>query len=91
MSIVVRYHPAGLTGETYDRVSSKVQESNWPPDGLVLHVCFGTEGDLKVSEVWDSQEQWQAHTQELMPVLQEHGVEFAGEPEVFEAHRVEKG
>jgi hypothetical protein len=91
MSIVVRYHPAGLTGETYDKVSSTVRESNWPPDGLVLHVCFGTDGDLKVSEIWDSQEQWQAHTQELMPVLQENGVEFAGEPEVFEAHRVEKG
>ena len=89
MSIVVRYTPAGLTAETYDRVSSKVQEGNWPPEGLVLHVCFGSDGDLRVSEVWDSKEQWQAHTEELMPILQEGGVEFAGEPEVFEAHNIE--
>jgi hypothetical protein len=90
MSIVVRYNPSSLTGETYDTVSSKVQSGNWPPDGLDYHVCFGSEGNLKVSEIWDSQEQWQAHTQELMPILQEAGIEFAGEPEVLEVHNIER-
>ena len=91
MSIVVRFNPTGLTKETYDKVSSKVQESDWPPDGLVLHVAFGDDGDLKVSEIWDSREQFEAFGERLMPVLTEAGIEFAGEPQVFEAHNLEMG
>lgn len=91
MSIVVRFNPTSLTKEAYDKVSNQLQESgNWPPDGLDYHVCFGSEGDLKVSEIWDSREQFQAFGEQLMPVLTEAGIEFSGEPEVFEVHNVEK-
>jgi hypothetical protein len=90
MSIVVRYNPTSLTAETYDRVSSQVQEGDWPPDGMDYHVCFGSEGTLKVSEIWDSREQFEAFGERLMPVLTEAGIEFSGEPDVFEVHNIEK-
>jgi hypothetical protein len=32
----------------------------WPPDGMDYHVCFGQDGDLRVSEIWDSQEKFEA-------------------------------
>ena len=62
----------------------------WPPDGLDYHVCFGSEGDLRVSEVWDSREQFEAFGERLMPVLAEAGIEFPAPPDIFEAHAVQK-
>jgi hypothetical protein len=89
MSIVVRYSPTGLTKETYDKVSDQMDGSDdWPPDGLDLHVCFGTDGDLRVSEIWDSEEQWRSFSEKLMPALKEGGVQLAGDPEIFEVHNM---
>jgi hypothetical protein len=91
MSIVVRFHPTSLTAETYDKVSSQVQESgDWPPDGMDYHVCFGTDGDLMVSEIWDSREQLDAFGERLMPILSQAGIEMSAEPDVFEVHNIEK-
>jgi hypothetical protein len=88
MSIVVRYHPASLTAEKYDATTSQLEAAGlaWPPDGLDYHVCFGTDGNLAVSEIWDSREQWQAFGERLMPLLAEAGIEMSGEPDVFEVH-----
>jgi hypothetical protein len=90
MSILVRYNPDGLTKETYDKVSAKMQESDWPPDGLVLHVAFGDDGDLRVSEVWESQEQLEKFSEKLRPALEEAGVQMSGDPEFYDVHYVEK-
>jgi hypothetical protein len=91
MSILVRFNPDGLTKETYDKVNDKLHDSEWPPDGLVLHVAFGDDGDLKVSEVWESREQMDAFGERLMPVLEEAGVQMSAEPQYFDVHYVDKG
>ena len=73
----------------YDESVRRLKESEgWPPAGLVYHVMFGSEGDLRVSEIWDSREQMQAFGERLMPILADIGIEFSGPPEVFEAHNV---
>ena len=91
MSIVVRYAPTGLTRAQYDDVSRRMEEAgDWPPDGLDIHVLFGSEGDLRVSEIWDSEEQFRAFTERLLSVLSEVGVQIGGEPEVFEVHELQK-
>jgi hypothetical protein len=90
MSIVVRFHPASLTAEKYDASTSKLEEAGveFPPEGLDYHVCFGSDGDLKVSEIWDSREQFEAFGERLMPVLADTGITFSAEPEVFEVHNI---
>jgi D-mannonate dehydratase len=90
MSILARFSPAGLTRETYDQVSEKLEASDWPPAGLQLHVAFGDDGDLKVSEIWESREQMEAFGERLMPVLEEAGVQMAAEPQFFDVHRFDK-
>ena len=93
MSIVVRFTPAaGTTAETYDATQPFIEEAagEWPPDGLEYHVAFSTGNELRVSEIWDSKEQFEAFGAVLMPVLAANGVELAGPPEVFEVHNIIK-
>jgi hypothetical protein len=92
MSIVVRFNPASLTTEKYDDALRRHEEAGveFPPDGLDYHVCFGSDGNLRVSEIWDSREQFEAYGKRLMPILADAGIEFSGEPEIFEVHNIRK-
>ena len=93
MSILVRFTGAsGTTAEKYDATQPRIEEAagEWPPDGLEYHVAFSTGGDFRVSEIWDSKEQFEAFGAVLMPVLAANGVELAGPPEVFEVHNIIK-
>jgi len=88
MSIVVRFTPPSLTQEQYDESVRRLQEQGaFPPEGMDYHICFGEEGRLRVSEIWDSREQWQAFGERLMPVLADVGI-AAGDPDVFEVHNI---
>ena len=91
MSVVVRHAPKGLTREQYDEVSRRMEAAgSWPPDGLDMHVMFGTEGELRVSETWDSETEFRDFfANRLAPVLDEVGVPYA-EPEVFEVHELQR-
>jgi hypothetical protein len=82
----VRFHPSNLTPERYDEIQPEIEKAGFPADGLDYHVCFGTGGELTVSEIWDSREQFEAWGETLMPILMEHGAEFSGQPEIFEVH-----
>jgi hypothetical protein len=89
MSIVVRFQPASLTSEQYDESLRRLEEGGeFPPDGLDHHVCFGSEGNLRVSEIWDSREQLEAFGERLMPLLADVGIQFSGEPEIFEVQNI---
>ncbi|HYH58338.1 MAG TPA: hypothetical protein VD790_03840 [Thermoleophilaceae bacterium] len=92
MSIVVRFQPTNLTVEQYEGATSKLEEAGieFPPEGLDVHVCFGSDGDLRVSEIWDSREKFDAFAERLVPALQEAGIEFSGEPEVYQVHGLTK-
>lgn len=86
MAIVVRYSPVNLTEDAYNQVNeqlrAKVGEN--PPDGMVVHVLFGDEGNLKISEIWESREQWQAFGETLNPILEAAGAQTSAPPEIFE-------
>jgi hypothetical protein len=92
MSIVVRFSPASMTAEMYDKAVRMIEEAGetFPPDGCDYHVCFGSEGNLVVSEIWDSREQLEAFGERLMPVLSKAGIEFSAAPEVYEVHTIQK-
>jgi len=92
MSIVVRFNPTSMTAEKYDEVVRREEEAGFefPPAGRDYHVCFGSEGNLRVSEIWDSREQLEAYGELLMPILADIGIEFSGDPEIFEVHNIVK-
>ena len=63
------------------------EEGVFPAEGLDYEICFGSEGNLKVSQVWDSQEQLDAFGARLRPILAELGID-PGEPELVEVHNI---
>jgi hypothetical protein len=81
-----------MTAAKYDEAVRRHEEAGveLPPDGMEYHICFGPEGKLRVSEIWDSREQLEAYGKQLMPILADTGIEFAGEPEIFEVHNIVK-
>jgi hypothetical protein len=92
MSILVRFAPSAATSvEQYDDTIRRLEaEGEFPPQGLEYHCCFLVDGNLRVSEIWDSQAHFQAFGERLMPVLADVGID-PGQPEVFEVHNTIKG
>ncbi|TMM05181.1 MAG: hypothetical protein E6G05_04940 [Actinobacteria bacterium] len=91
MSMVVRFSPEGLTTDQYEEVQRRLAEAgHWPPDGLEYHVCFGENGQLSVSEIWSSNEQFDAFGQHLLPILNDVGINLAGQPERLEIYNQER-
>jgi hypothetical protein len=88
MSILVRFAPASaVTTQQYDETISRLESDggDFPPDGMDYHCAFMADGNLRVSEIWDSKEQWEAFGQRLMPILADVGIE-PGAPEILEVH-----
>jgi hypothetical protein len=83
MSVLIRFAPESLTAQQYDEAIAKLGDET--PDGRAYHVCYGTDGNLRVSEIWDSREQFATFGERLMPILAEVGIN-PGEPEFLEVH-----
>jgi hypothetical protein len=89
--VLARFTPApNVTPEQYDETIRRLEKvGDWPPQGLDYHVAFKSNGKFRVSEIWDSREQFEAFGQRLMPVLEEVGIE-PGQPEMLEIHNIIK-
>ena len=79
-----------VTTEKYDECIKRLKgsESQWPPDGLAYHVAFSSGDSFRVSEIWDSREQFDVFGKRLMPMLKDVGIELADEPEMLEVHNI---
>jgi hypothetical protein len=76
---------------TYDEIIRRLQAAGaGAPSGRSYHVAFGEGGGLKVVDVWDSQEDFDAFGQTLMPILAELGVD-PGQPRIEAVHNVIEG
>ena len=76
-----------MSKQQYDGIRSDLEGSgDWPAEGCQLHVCFGPENDIRVSEVWESEERFRAFGDTLMPRVEQAGVQVSGEPEGFDVH-----
>ena len=75
--------------------SSEVEDEHPGPLPVHVHddraVCFGPEGNRRVSEIWASREQFEAFGERLMPAIQEAGMEMETEPEVLEIYSQIRG
>jgi hypothetical protein len=89
--VLARFTAApSMTTEKYDESIKRLKASGaqWPPEGLSFHVAFSSGGTFRVSEIWDSRQQFDAFGETLRPVLTDVGVELAGEPEMLEVYNI---
>jgi hypothetical protein len=85
MSVVVRFPPSNVSKQQYDSVRGELERAGeWPAEGCQLHVLFGPEDDIRVSEVWESAEKQQAFAEKLGPRMEQAGIQPSGELEVFD-------
>jgi hypothetical protein len=86
--VLVRFTPSTLTTEQYDETIRRLEKSgDWLPEGLESHVAFKSNDNLRVSEIWDSRQQFDAFGERLMPVLRDVEID-PGQPEVLEIHNI---
>lgn len=91
MSFVVRFTPPSLSAQQYDEVLRRLEAAGaGAPKGRIIGVAFGSPDALKVSDIWDTRENFDRFAETLMPLLQEMGID-PGTPEFIEAHNIIQG
>jgi len=91
MPYVVRFTPKGMPASKYDEIIRRLEAAGaGAPKGRLYHVAFGDPNQLRVSDIWDTKENFEAFGATLMPILQEVGVD-PGEPDWIEVYNIISG
>jgi hypothetical protein len=72
MAVCVEYAPPAMTAAQYDRIMEKLGEAGalGNPNGLA-HVCYGTEGHMRVLDIWKDEASFRAFAEVLFPIVRE--------------------
>jgi hypothetical protein len=91
MAIVLVHQGPDVTQESYDQVVRSMMGkdraeslSDWPVEGLLVHVAGGGPQGFRVVDVWESEEAARTFGEQLGPHLQEAGI--SSPPELYPAH-----
>ena len=93
MPIVAVFEGPGFTQQSYEESVRKLTGKNkmtspseWPVEGLLVHVAGQGPKGFRVVDVWASEDLFRRFGEKLIPVLREVGIE--GEPEIYPSHTV---
>ena len=93
MPIVAVFEGPSLTQQNYEesvrRLTGKTRmssASDWPVEGLLVHVAGQGANGFRVVDVWTSEDAFRRFGEKLIPVLREVGVE--GQPEIYPSHTI---
>ena len=96
MPIIAVFEGPGLTQQNYEesvrRLTGKNRmssPSDWPVEGLLVHVAGQGAKGFRVVDVWASEEAFRRFGEKLIPILREVGIQ--GEPEIYPSHTVVTG
>jgi hypothetical protein len=89
MSVAVHMRWPNIDVEAYERIRDRVRWEEDLPDGASFHVASPDGDAMRVFDIWDSGERFQAFVEgRIMPALEELGIESAAEVHVCEVHRM---
>ena len=72
-----------MTVDQHTRGRELLEKAGAPEGAMRLHSCFGTDGQLQVFDIWDSQEAFDEFMTYLGPVMGELGIELARPPDIM--------
>jgi hypothetical protein len=92
MTVVLIHQGPSVTREKYENIVRKLtggktqleSASDWPVEGLLVHVAGDSPQGFRVVDVWQSADACNRFGEALGPILQEVGVDV--QPEIYEAH-----
>jgi hypothetical protein len=86
MAITVTFTPQSMDGNQYDEIIRQLDAAGvGAPAGRLHHVCYGTGSNLRVTDIWESEDALRTFGEKLMPILQGLGVD-PGTPEINPVH-----
>ena len=81
MPVVMHMEWDGVTPEQYNEARDRVAWETDVPDGAILHVPWFVDSGIRVTDVWESGDDFRRFTEErLMPAVKQIGIQ--GEPRV---------
>ena len=90
MAIGVYFPSQSMTTDRYSNIVKQLAAAGvGSPKGRLYHASFGDTNDLHVFDVWDSQADFDAFGEVLMPILAKNGVTPA-QPQIMPIHNVIK-
>ncbi len=91
MTVVLVHQGPDVTRASYEQVVRSMlgkerpeSPSDWPVEGLLVHVAGDSPNGFRVVDVWESEEAVRQFGEKLAPHLQEAGI--TTEPEVYPTH-----
>ena len=91
MAVVAVFQGPTLTREKYEASIRELTDggrvespSDWPVEGLLVHVAGETASGFRVIDVWQSEEAFQRFGEALAPIMARLGLEE--QPEVYPVH-----
>lgn len=89
MATVMHMRWTGITPEQYDTLREMVQWEEVPAEGGLLHIAGFDADGIRVTDVWDSQEQCLRFVEtRLMPAVREAAIQGQPDVEFSELHAV---
>lgn len=89
MAVAAIFTPKSLNRDQYQQILARLEQAGaLDQPARMFHACIGAGDNLRIFDVWESEEALQASTgTALLPILQELGIE-TGPPEVFPVERM---
>jgi hypothetical protein len=89
MSTVIMQTWDGITPDQYDQLREHIRWDRDIPAGMIYHVASFDDDILRMTDVWDSEEQFVAFVQtRIIPGLQQLGIEGLPQSIVSQVHDV---
>lgn len=91
MALGIYFVHEGFTPEKYNNVIKQLEAAGaGSPKGRTYHCALESNGAIQVFDIWESQEDFDAFGEKLVPILSDLGVDLQ-EPMVATVHNVITG
>ena len=91
MALIIHFSPKNMNADTYAEALRRLEAAGAKaPPGRLHHTSYGPKDQLRVTDVFDTEQNFEAFGKTLVPILTSLGVEL-GKPEVVPVHNIIRG